>query len=132
MISSVSVNEVPEKSVVRYGYLVEDEVTSCNTAARKEDCAWSKRVKKYGGHFSAPFPIAIRHKYFHNDVAERSPATLEPIPEYAPNSKNMVLLKVGMTFFTDFMEGVRCFRKYTIGEFYQGSIHLTLFLVIPI
>ena len=37
--SSVSVNEVPDKSIVRYASAGEDEATSCNTATRKEDCA---------------------------------------------------------------------------------------------
>ena len=78
------VNEVPEKYFVRVASAGEDELTSSNTATCKEDCAWSNRVEIYGPNFSAPFPITVRHKYFHNYVAERSPDTVETTPDYVP------------------------------------------------
>ena len=65
-------------------------------------------------------------------MAERSYGTLETIPEYAPTLENMVLLKVWMPFYTDFMQGVEFFKKHTIVKFHRGSITLDPSLVIPI
>ena len=126
--------------ISKYGD-TEDEVTSSerpsdnNTevdATYSKVFPWSKRVKKYGRHFSAPFPISIRNKYFHDDFAERSYGNSEIIPKYDPNSDKIVLLKVGMLLYTDFMQGVGCFKKHTIVEFHRGSITLAPLLVIPI
>ena len=103
----------------------EEEVTSSTGTA------WSKRKLKYGGLFRAPLSQTIRDKYRHNDVAVRKNGTTEEIPVYDATAANQVLLKVGMDMFTDFMQGVGRFKKYTIVEFTRGHITLSPILVLP-
>ena len=103
----------------------EEEVTSSTGTA------WSKRKLKYGGLFRAPLSQTIRDKYRHNDVAVRKNGTTEEIPVYDATAANQVLLKVGMDMFTDYMQGVGCFKKYTIVEFTRGHITLSPILVLP-
>ena len=131
-----------DKSQYQQETTAEDEVTSSTGAESKnKGCpqddateeevtsstgtAWSKRKLKYGGLFRAPLSQTIRDKYRHNDVAVRKNGTTEEIPVYDATAANQVLLKVGMDMFTDYMQGVGCFKKYTIVEFTRGHITLS-------
>ena len=91
---------------------------------------WSNRRDKYGGLFRAPFSQIIRDKYRHNDVAVRVNGRAEEIPVYDATANNKVLLTVGMEMFTDIVQGVGNFKRYTIVEFTKGHINLSLLLVL--
>ena len=136
-----------DKSQYQQETTAEDEVTSSTGAESKnKGCpqhdateeevtsstgtAWSKRKLKYGGLFRAPLSQTIRDKYRHNDVAVRKNGTTEEIPVYDATAANQVLLKVGMDMFTDFMQGVGHFKKYTMVEFTRGHITLSPILVL--
>ena len=65
---------------------------------------------------STPFPSPVVDKYFHNDFPERILGSTELFLLYNPTSDNTVILKVVMRLYSDFMNGVGRFRKYTIVE----------------